>query len=175
MAMVFPQDRESEEAETVAETGEPGTGDGPVAERHDRCVAAVRAGDVAAVRTMASRVILDLARGGANRKIVELYQLIGERMTRVPLTDAALGAAATSAIRLGDEPTYIAIVGTLLEQHPGSSYAPRLMWKLAELYRNADNDALELETLRELSTRFRRDPLGVQAAEELERRGKSVA
>ena len=138
--------------------------DGLLEARIRQCHAAVAAGELATVRTLASRVILDLARADDEARVLELYRAIAEQLERVPLTDGAYAAAVAAADHAHDLALYVAIAEALFAEHPGSARVPPVMWRLAELYRDNGNVELATQTLRAIAARFPQHPLGVQAA-----------
>jgi membrane associated rhomboid family serine protease len=91
-------------------------------DRYDRCMTAIRLRDLGTVRTLASRVILDQARVGDHRSIVELYDALGA-LRGTALTDGAFVAAANAADALGRADKRDAIIAELKQTHPGSSLA----------------------------------------------------
>jgi hypothetical protein len=170
MKVLFPQDADHDDVE-YSEPMAPVRKevDAALDERIAKCLTAIRARDHATVRQLSSRVILDLARVDNDGRILELYREIEKQFTNVPLTDGAFAAAATAADRLDDRRSFVAIVGSMMEAHPGSLQLPKVMWRLAQIHREAGEHALEQETLRTLAQRFTKDPLGQKAKLELDR------
>jgi hypothetical protein len=145
------------------------------ADRRAQLMAAIEARDIATVRTLASRTILDLSRAGDDASIVEIYRAMVTKLERTPLTDGAFVAAATAADKLGETDTFIAIAQTTLAEHPGSSQVPKVMWRLAEIRRNHGELDAAIELLRALAVRFPRDAFGQKAQQALDSRGLSYA
>jgi membrane associated rhomboid family serine protease len=170
MSKLFPRDAEHDdvEYELPAQPSAP-RADPQLDDRIAKALAAIKARDAASTRQLASRAIIDLARIEQDRRILELYAEIAQHFTKVPLTDGAFAAAATSADRLNDRRTYVAIAGSLIEEHPGSMQLPKVMWRLSQLHREAGEYELEQETLRTLATKYPRDPLGQKAQLGLDR------
>lgn len=170
MSKLFPGDAAHDDVEYDTPVAPPRKEiDAQLDERIAKCLAAIKARDQATLRQLSSRVILDLARVDHDSRILELYREIEKQFTAVPLTDGAFGAAATAADRLNDRRTFIAIAGSMMEAHPGSSHLPKVMWRLAQIHREAGEYELEQETLRTLAQRFSKDPLGQKAQLELDR------
>jgi hypothetical protein len=164
MRILFPGDTsDGEEVDTTPSVADEAGANETIDERIARCRAALDARDIPTVRMLASRTILDLARIESYGRIRELYAELANRVTKPPLTDAAFAAAASAADRIGDAPSYIAIAGAMLAEHPGSAQAPRILWRLAQLHGAAGDHELERETLRTLATRFPRDTFGQKA------------
>jgi hypothetical protein len=170
MSMLFPHDADDDDVE-YSEPVPPRRGqvDAQLDERITKCLAAIKNRDIASVRQLSSRAILDLARVDNDGRILDLYKEIAKQFTKVPLTDGAFAAAAGAADRLADRSTFVAVAGSMIEEHPGSLQLPKVMWRLAELQREAGEHELEQSTLRTLATRFSRDPLGQKAQLELDR------
>lgn len=167
---LFPEDADHDDVEYDEPVAPPPPQtDAQLDERIAKCLTALQQRDVATVRMLSSRVILDLARVSHDGRILDLYQALAKQLTKPPLTDGAFAAAAASADRLGDARSYVAIAGTMLEAHPGSAQLPKVLWRLATLHREAGAYELEQETLRTLAQRFPRDPLGAKAQLELDR------
>jgi membrane associated rhomboid family serine protease len=143
----------------------------PAGDRYAQLVAAIDARDLATVRTLASRTILDLARGDEHPRIVELAKAMFAKLDRVPLTDGAFVAAATAADTLGDHATFVKIAEAVIAEHPGSNQIPKVMWRLAEHRRDAGQVDAAIELLRTLATRFPRDTYGQRAQQALDSRG----
>ena len=183
MGKLFPRDGLDEDedeavegipaARVVAGAGAPPPieeGRARLEERYQQCLEAIKARDVAVVKMLASRTIIDLARGKDDARIMELYNAIANQLTRVQLTDGAFAAVASAADTLGDPRSYVAIAGQLLDQHPGSLQVPKILWRLAQLYRDDGNPGLEAEALRTLAEKFPRDPLAHEARQLLSAR-----
>jgi len=73
----------------------------PHYERFDRCMAAIRARDLGTVRTLASRVILDLAREYDHQRVLDVYLAL-KPLSQRPLTEAAFAACARAAEAIGN-------------------------------------------------------------------------
>ena len=97
----------------------------PSDDRFDRCMAAIRRGDLATSRTLASRVILDLARIGDNQRLLDVY-LAQRSLPERPLTDGAFAAAARAAEAIGNPELHAEIVAELKATHPGSPLARQM-------------------------------------------------
>lgn len=98
---------------------------------YQKCLDAATSKDAGALRTMASRVILDLARAGDDTRIFELYRAISHRLVQRPLTDGAFLAAAKAAQTLNHQRTYVEILECALREQPGSRLAPEFQARLA--------------------------------------------
>jgi membrane associated rhomboid family serine protease len=167
---LFPQDAAEDDVEYDEPVpARPPQTDAQLDARIEKCLAALQARDIATVRMLSSRVILDLARVDHDGRILDLYRALEKQLPKVPLTDGAFAAAATAADRLNDRRGYIAIATAMLEEHPGSGQAPKVLWRLAQLHREAGDHALEQDTLQTLAQRFPRDELGKKAQLELDR------
>jgi hypothetical protein len=97
----------------------------PSDERYERCMAAIRAGDLTTVRTLASRVVLDLARFGDHSRVLDLYLAL-RALPQRPLTDGAFVAAARAADAIGNPELRAEIVAELKAMHPGSTLARQM-------------------------------------------------
>ncbi|HEY1555566.1 MAG TPA: rhomboid family intramembrane serine protease [Kofleriaceae bacterium] len=134
-----------------------------VAARFEQCLEAIRTKETSAVRTQASRAILDLARAGDRERVLEIFRSIAASMASMPLTDGALAAAADAAEALHRDADYLAIATALGREHPYSLARPKVMWRLAQLHRAAARTEQERAVLTELAQRFPRDPYGQKA------------
>src|SRR5207237_659582 len=104
-----------------ADTNEPADDPGPAQDdRFDRCMQAIRARELGTVKTLASRVIIDLARTSAHERILELYAALGTLPSRT-LTDGAYSAAVRAADALRKETLRDQIIAELKQVHPGSA------------------------------------------------------
>jgi hypothetical protein len=139
----------------------------PELERYQQCMAAVGRRDVAAVRTSASRVILDLARAKDHRRMLDLYDTITANLSTVKLTDGAYAALTVAADAEGHHEQYVAIANALSREHPYSTQVPKVLWRLAQIHRDMGNSELATATFRDLAKRFPRDELGRKAAAEV--------
>jgi len=129
-----------------------------------QCLEAIKARDVAVVKMLArGRSSISLA-ARTMRGSWSSNNAIANQLTRVQLTDGAFAAVASAADTLGDPRSYVAIAGQLLDQHPGSLQVPKILWRLAQLYRDDGNPGLEAEALRTLAEKFPRDPLATRPA-----------
>ena len=138
-------------------------------ERYDQCMEAIVRRDQGAVKTTASRVILDLSRAGDRRRILELYDAITKNLTNLPLTDGAFAAAAAAADGEGNRELYVAIANALSKEHPYSTQVPKVLWRLAEVHRELRQNDVARATLQDLAKRFPRDDYGKRAAGEVGR------
>jgi membrane associated rhomboid family serine protease len=168
MTKLFPQDADDDDVEyaPVAPSTEP---DPQVDERIRRCLDAIKARDLVTLRPLASRTLLDLARGGHDGRIVELYQAITKQIGSIALTDGAYAAVTAAADRLDDRHTFRVAAGAMMNDHAGSPQLPKVLWRLVQLQREAGEYEFEQETLRTLAQRFPRDPHGQKAQLELDR------
>jgi membrane associated rhomboid family serine protease len=139
----------------------------PALDRFEQCMRAIGRRDLGVVRTTASRVILDLARVGEHRRILEIYDAMVSNLSTIPLTDGAFAAVATAADRTGKRHDYVAIANALSREHPYSTHTPQVLWRLAEIHRELGQPELAMATLKDLSKRFPRDRFGQRAAAEL--------
>jgi membrane associated rhomboid family serine protease len=169
MRQLFPRDADHDDVEYSTPTPPRREIDAQLDDRIAKCVAAIKARDIAAVRQLSSRVIIDLSRVDSDGRILELYEAIAKQLTTLPLTDGAFAAAANAADRLNNRRLYVAIAGSMIEQHPGSIQLPKVLWRLSQIHRDAGEYALEQETLRTLAQRFPRHELGQKAQLDLDR------
>lgn len=140
-------------------------------DRYTQCLAAIKKGEVGTVRTLASRVMIDLVRGKDHARALQLYRsLDAARFPTLPLTDGAFLAAADAAEAMRDERTFIEILDGMRVTHPGSAQVPKALWRLAVLHGRAGRDAEEIALLEELQNRFGKSEQGVKAARELAKR-----
>lgn len=140
-------------------------------DRYSQCLAAIKKGEIGAVRTLASRVMIDLARGKDNARALQLYRTIDNaRFPTLPLTDGAFLAAADAAEAMRDDTAFIEILDGLRVTHPGSVQLPKALWRLAVLHGRAGRDAEEVALLEELAKRYGRHEQGMKAARELAKR-----
>jgi membrane associated rhomboid family serine protease len=139
----------------------------PELDRFTQCMAAIHRGDQAASRLAASRVLLDLARVGDRARILQLLDAIAANLPSLPLTDRAFAVAAEAVDEAGETDRYIAIATALDREHPYSAHVPKVLWRLAELHREAGRADLATQTLQGLARRFPRDEHGKRAAQSL--------
>ncbi len=169
MSKMFPEDAEDDEVVYDAPSSPAARKvDNAVEERVAKTYEALDKRDVASVRTLSSRVILDLARINNDARILELYQAITKQLTKAPLTVGAFAAAATAADRQGDARTYVAIADAMMAEHPMGLDTPKVMWRLSQLHGDAGKHDLERQTLVTLAKRFPRDEYGQRAARSLD-------
>ncbi len=135
--------------------------------RFDNCMAAIHRRDLASVRMLGPRTILDLARAGDDARILAVYKAIAANLKSVPLTDGAFVAACSAADALGDGAMYVAIANAFDREQPTSSQLPKILFRLAEHHRDAGRRELAAQALESLATRFPHDPAGIQAREAL--------
>ncbi|MBL9019890.1 MAG: rhomboid family intramembrane serine protease [Myxococcales bacterium] len=139
--------------------------------REQKLVEAIAKKDLAATRTLGSRVLIDLGRGEDHERVTDLYRAIARAGFRtMPLTDGAFVAAATAADQLRDLPLYVEIAGAMRSEHPGSALLPKVLYRLSELHARLGDEAAELELLKLLAERYGRHEYGAKAARELAKR-----
>jgi len=138
--------------------------------RYDMCMDAIKRRDLATVRTLASRTILDLSRAGDHAGILTMYRAIAANLSSVPLTDGAFVAATVAVDATGDADGYVEIANAFDREQPGSMQLPRVLWRLAQHHRDAGRIDLAVRTLESLAGRFAHDPFGIQAREALDKR-----
>ena len=166
MGKLFPEDAADDEVVYDDTTSAPAArkvGD-EVEERVTKLYAALDKRDIAGVRTLSSRVILDLARTNNDARIVEIYQAVVKKLTKAPLTVGAFAAAALAADRQGDARIYLEIAAAMIAEHPLGLDTPKIMWRQSQLQGDAGNHEAEKETLRSLAKRFPRDEYGQRAS-----------
>ena len=140
-------------------------------DRYVQCLAAIKKGEIGTVRTLASRVMIDLVRGKDNARALQLYRSIDDaRFPSIPLTDGAFLAAADAAEAMRDERAFIEILDAMRVEHPGSAQVPKALWRLAVVHGRAGRDADETELLKLLADRYGRHEHGIKAARELAKR-----
>jgi membrane associated rhomboid family serine protease len=139
----------------------------PELERFTQCMAAIHRRDQGASRLAASRVILDLARVGDRTRMLQLHDALVANLPSLPLTDRAFAVMAEAADEAGEADRYVVLAAGLDREHPYSTQVPQVLWRLAELHREAGRIDLAIETLQSLAKRFPRDELGRRAAEKL--------
>jgi len=140
-------------------------------DRYSQCLAAIKRGEIGTVRTLASRVMIDLVRGKDNARALQLYRTLDDaRFPTLPLTDGAFLAAADAAEAMRDDTAFIEILDGLRVTHPGSVQVPKALWRLAVLHGRAGRDAEEIALLEELAKRYARHEQGMKAARELAKR-----
>ncbi len=140
-------------------------------DRYSQCLAAIKRGEIGTVRTLASRVMIDLVRGKDNARALQLYRTLDDaRFPTLPLTDGAFLAAADAAEAMRDDTAFIEILDGLRVTHPGSVQVPKALWRLAVLHGRAGRDAEEVALLEELAKRYARHEQGMKAARELAKR-----
>jgi membrane associated rhomboid family serine protease len=167
MSKLFPEDAADDlEYDTPAPSAKI---DAQLDDRIRRCLDAIQARDLVTLRPLASRVILDLARGNHDGRIVELYETITKQIGGITLTDGAYAAVTAAADRLDNRHMFRVAAGAMINDHPGSPQLPKVMWRLVQLHREAGEYELEQEMLRTLAQRFPRDPHGQKAQLELDR------
>ena len=160
MKVLEPREEPVPRAEVVSAKVDP--------ERMEKLMAAIRDRRMADVRGLASRVILDLAGAKDHSRVIDVYDALA-RLGSMPLTDGAFAATALAAESFNDPTRYVAIANAFESAHPGSAALPKVLWRLAQLHRDAGRDELATSTLRTLAQRFARDPYGQQAAALLDR------
>ncbi|MCX5747357.1 MAG: rhomboid family intramembrane serine protease [Proteobacteria bacterium] len=136
-------------------------------DRYQQCLGAIDRRDVGKVSTLASRTILDLARAQDHARILTLMKAATARLARVELTDGAFTAALLAADALGDAASYLSIAAMFVAERPRAIGIPKVMWRLAEGYRDAGQVDQAVVTLEALALRFPSDPFGVQARDAL--------
>ncbi|HTR53341.1 MAG TPA: rhomboid family intramembrane serine protease [Kofleriaceae bacterium] len=136
-------------------------------EQVQKCMDAIGKRDASAVRTAASRTIIDLDRAGDRARVLEIYRAIATQLATMPLTDGALAAAAEAARVLDRGDDYVAIAAALAREHPYSLKRPKVMWDLAQIHRAAGRTDEATATLKELAARFPRDEYGQKARGQL--------
>ncbi len=179
MNKVFPADGSDDDVEYTSEppprpsggrlsSRDVGEADAAVEERFTKCMDAIDKRDAGSVRTLSSRVIIDLARLRDDRRILTVYDAIAGAFTKVPLTVQAFAAAADAADRVSNVAKFIAIADAMVAEHPFGLDTPRIMSRLARYHGDAGNLDLEKQTLRTLAQRFPRDEHGQKAARMLD-------
>jgi membrane associated rhomboid family serine protease len=166
---LFPQDAADDDVEYEPVAAPPPQTDAQLDERIAKCLAALQQRDIATVRTMSSRVILDLARVRNDGRIIDLYRELAKQLDKPPLTDGAFAAVATAADNLGDKRTFAAVAQAMLDQHGGSGQLPKVLWRLAQIHREAGQHEQQAKVLQTIAQRFPKDPLAEAAKRELER------
>jgi membrane associated rhomboid family serine protease len=169
MRKLFPQDAADDDVEYDEPVKQSAAVDAQLDERIAKCLAAIKARDIATVRQLSSRVILDLARVNNDGRILDLYETLAKQPTMMSLTDGAFAAAAHAADRLNNQRLFVAIADSMSEQHPGSVQLPKVLWRLGQVHRESGQYELEQATLRTLAQRFPRNELGEKAQRELDR------
>jgi membrane associated rhomboid family serine protease len=169
MRKLFPQDAIDDDVEYDDPVKPSRAVDAQLDERIAKCLAAIKARDIATIRQLSSRVILDLARVNNDGRILDVYETLTKQLTTPPLTDGAFAAAAHAADRLNNRRLFVAIAGSMSEQHPGSVQLPKVLWRLVHIHREAGEYELERATLATLAQRFPRHEHGEAAQRELDR------
>lgn len=167
-ASVWPSSREPREDrdDDAPDAVEPVRDD-----RYAQCLAAIQKGEIGKVRTLASRVMIDLVRGKDNARALQLYRTLDDaRFPSLPLTDGAFLAAADAAEAMRDDTAFIEILDSMRVEHPGSVQLPKALWRLAVLHGRAGRDKDEIALLEELARRFGKHEQGIKAARELAKR-----
>lgn len=140
-------------------------------DRYSQCLAAIKSGEIGAVKNLASRVIIDLVRGKDNARALQLYRSVAAaRFPSMPLTDGAFVATADAAEAMRDEAVFVEALEGLRTEHPGSGQVPKALWRLAVFHGRAGRDAEETELLTLLAERYGRHDHGAKAAKELAKR-----
>ena len=170
MSKLFPDDDADDEVVYDAPSPAPAAGkvNNDVEERVDKLHAALDKRDVAAIRMLSSRVILDLARTNNDGRVIAIYQAVVKVMPKAPLTVSAFAAAALAADRRSDPATYVSIADAMIAEHPLGLDTPKVMWRLSQLHGDAGRHDLEKEALVSLAKRFPRDDYGQRAARSLD-------
>jgi membrane associated rhomboid family serine protease len=165
--MVWPRSalpRSDDDEEVVA--AEPVKDD-----RYLQCNAAIKKGEIGTVRTLASRVMIDLVRGKDHARALQLFRTIDDaRFPSIPLTDGAFLAAADAAAVMRDDLAFVEILDAMRVEHPGSVQLPKALWRLAVHHGRAGREAEETELLTLLAERYGRHEFGAKAAKELAKR-----
>lgn len=171
--MVWPSSRAPrEDGEVVIDRDDHRVDAPPVKDdRYTQCLGAIKKGEVGTVRTLASRVMIDLVRGKDNARALQLYHSVANaRFPSMPLTDGAFVAAADAAEAMRDETVFVEALEGLRAEHPGSAQVPKALWRLAVFHGRAGRDAQEIELLEILAQRYGRHEHGAKAAKELAKR-----
>lgn len=170
--MVFPRSGKDDDA-AEDEASEPAD-DRPAPRSDDRvklCLDAIKRRDLATVRTLASRAMIDLSRANNHAQVLELYRaVVDARFKTIPLTDGAFVAAAAAADERDDVHTFLSVIEALRTEHPGSMQVPKVLWRKAEIQGRAGDEAGELATLQLLAERYARHEYGERAVKELAKR-----
>ena len=141
-------------------------------DREQKLLEAIKKKELGTVRTLGSRVMIDLARQKDHRRILDLYRAIAKAgFNTMPLTDGAFVAAANAADSTQDFSGYFEIAEALRLEHPGSVQVPKVLWRLAELHAQSGNTDEELATLKHLAERYPRHEHGALAVKALAKRG----
>ncbi len=171
--MVWPrsaQPREDDDG-VVVDRGDDRAAPAVKDDRYSQCLAAIKKGEVGTVRTLASRVMIDLVRGKDNARALQLYRSVASaRFPAMPFTDGAFVAAADAGEAMRDELVFVEALEGLRAEHPGSAQVPKALWRLAVFHGRAGRDAEEMELLTILAERFGRHEHGAKAAKELAKR-----
>lgn len=140
-------------------------------DRYIQCHAAIKKGEIGTVRTLASRVMIDLVRGKDHARALQLFRTIDDaRFPSIPLTDGAFLAAADAAAVMRDDLAFVEILDAMRVEHPGSVQLPKALWRLAVHHGRAGREAEETELLKLLAERHGRHEFGAKAAKELAKR-----
>jgi membrane associated rhomboid family serine protease len=139
--------------------------------RERQLLEAIKRKELGTVRTLGSRVMIDLARQKDHRRILDLYRAIAKAgFKTMPLTDGAFVAVAASADDVQDFRGYVEIAEALRLEHPGSVQVPKILWRLSELHAQSGNAGEELATLKHLAERYPRHEHGALAVKALAKR-----
>jgi hypothetical protein len=138
-------------------------------ERH--LIEAIARKELGAVRTLGSRVLIDLSRANEYARVLDLYRGVARAgFTTMPLTDGAFVAATFAADAQRDYAAFVEIAEAMRAEHPGSVQVPKVQWRLAELHAQNGREDLELATLQHLAERYPRHEHGAMAAKALAKR-----
>jgi membrane associated rhomboid family serine protease len=170
-SMLFPRSMRDDDDEDPDSDDRPPRASPQPDDRYRQCVEAIKKKDLTTLRTIASRVILDLARDKDHGRVLEIYRgIAGAGLKTFPLTDGAFVAAAAAADAQADGRLYIEIAEAMRAEHPGSAQVPKVLWRLAEIQRTAGREDAELATLKLLAERYPRHEHGAKAIKELAKR-----
>ncbi len=167
----LPGEDEEDGGGVVVDRGEDRAAPPVKDDRYGQCLAAIKKGEVGTVRTLASRVMIDLVRGKDHPRALQLYRTLEDaRFPSMPLTDGAFVAAADAAEAMRDDRAFVVILDAMRAEHPGSVQIPKALWRLAVHHGRAGRDAEETELLTLLAERYGRHEHGAKAAKELAKR-----
>jgi membrane associated rhomboid family serine protease len=139
--------------------------------RERQLIEAIARRELGTVRTLGSRVMIDLSRAKDHARILEMYRSIARAgFTTMPLTDGAFVAATAAADAQRDYAAFVEIAEAMRAEHPGSVQVPKVQYRLAELHAQNGREDLELATLQHLAERYPRHEHGAMAAKALAKR-----
>lgn len=142
-------------------------------ERYRRCMAALEQGETAGLAEEASELVVSLAKKARHEHVLQFYSRLHQRNDQVSLTDSALSEVLSSANLQGSLDLYLRVAPRFLSLYPDSTYAPGVLWRVAELQKQAGHHELARAALQTLAHDHGAHYFGARARDSLKAPGTS--